>query len=110
MRKRFDLAMKARKEADRVQPDRRGVWIPLYRREDESENVSYVGGGAGLDYPPIAKVKMNGGGSSSLPSLAVAAHLATQHAGMPLSIAEAKHRLSLALGVSESSIKITVEA
>src|SRR5687768_405192 len=51
MRERFDLALKARKKADRVQPDRRGVWIPLYEREDASANVSYVGGGAGLDHP-----------------------------------------------------------
>ena len=44
MRKRFDSAAKARSAAGRVTPHRRGVWIPLYMREDESENVSYVGG------------------------------------------------------------------
>lgn len=111
MRQRFDLALKARKEADRVQPDRRGVWIPLYEREDASENVSYVGGGAGLDHPPIARVPMNGEGSTppSIGSDGLADDDGREDE-IGLTIGQAKRRLSLSLGVPESSIKITVEA
>jgi hypothetical protein len=110
VRNRFDLTLKARKEADRSQPPGRGVWIPLYEREDASENVSYVGGGAGLDHPPIARVPMNGGGST--PPRTRPHDLAgdDQDDGNALTIAGAKRRLSLSLGVAESSIKITVEA
>jgi hypothetical protein len=110
MRNRFDLALKARKEANRVQPDRRGVWIPLYEREDASENVSYVGGGAGLDHQPIARVPMNGG--RTMPPLTGSddrTHDDQDDEGL-LTIAEAKRRLALTFGVSESSIKIMVEA
>src|SRR5687768_11138979 len=35
MRQRFDAAYRARKAVNRVQPERRGLWIPLYQREDE---------------------------------------------------------------------------
>jgi len=107
MRRRFDLALKARKEAKRVQPDRRGVWIPLYQRDiDNSENVSYVGGGAGLDYPPIARVPMNDGGIER-PRVGDAVTLSDES---PLTISQAKRRLALTFGVPESSIKISVEA
>ena len=107
MRVRFDRALKARKDAGRVQPDRRGVWIPLYEREDESENVSYVGGGAGLDHPPIARVSMKGTGAE--PS-AGSDDRGDEDNESLLTIREAKRRLALTLGVSESSIKISVEA
>ncbi len=112
MRERFDAARKARKEAKRVQPERRGIWIPLYEREDASENVSYVGGGAGLDYPPIAQVTMNGGGSTPSPSGPGETEDDDQHHDGEnlLTIPEAKRRLALTLGVPESSIKIMVEA
>lgn len=109
-RERFDRAMKARKESHRVQPDRRGVWIPLYEREDESENVSYVGGGAGLDHPPIARVPMNGRGSTPPPARPDDLTDDDQDHKIPLTIPEAKRRLSFSLGVPESSIKILVEA
>jgi len=107
MRKRYDLAYKARKEAGRVFPKRRGVWIPLYERENESENVSYVGGGAGLDYPPIARVPLNGGGHEPPPI----GSRDTAEGGDDnrFTIAKAKRLLSSSLGVPESSIKITVE-
>jgi hypothetical protein len=105
MRERFDLASKARKKAGRASSKRRGVWIPLYHRADESENVGYVGGGAGLDHPPIARVPMNGGAAE--PSLSGAGHVESEDR---LTIAAAKRRLSFSLGVPESSIKITVEA
>lgn len=108
MRKRFDRAMKARVAADRIQPDKRGVWIPLYHREDENrENVSYVGGGAGLDHPAIATMPLNGAKSNGTPTLA---ELSFAYGNGRLTIAEAKRGLSLTFGVPESAIKITVEA
>ena len=111
MRERFSAALKARVAAHRVQPDRRGVWIPLYEREDDNrENVSYIGGGAGLDYPAIARVPMNGGRTA--PS-SVAGDDVDDDEGNDddlLTIAEAKRRLARTLGVPESSIKIMVEA
>jgi hypothetical protein len=108
MRKRFNAAMKARVAADRVQPDKRGVWIPLYHREDENpDNVSYVGGGAGLDYPAIATVAMNG---SSTNGTRVLTEPSFAYGNGRLTIAEAKRGLALTFGVPESAIKITVEA
>jgi hypothetical protein len=110
MRQRFDLARKARVEARRVMPKRRGVWIPLYEREDASESVSYVGGGAGLDYPPIARVSMTDG-VSAVQATGPEGHAEEADAdGGQLTIPEAKRRLARWLGVQESSIKITVEA
>lgn len=110
MRERFDLALKARRAAKRVRPQRRGVWIPLYEREDASENVSYVGGGAGLDHPPIARVPMNGAGDAPPPSADDFVDDGEDEERDVLTIAEAKRRLALTLGVPVSSIKITVEA
>ena len=127
MQKRFSASLKARLAAGRVQPDRRGVWIPLYyREEDNRENVSFVGGGAGLDYPAIARVPMNGGdgispdsgdappvsGGSAPPPSARGNNSEGGEGRNPdsLSIAEAKRRLAVTLGVPESSIKIIVEA
>lgn len=111
MRERFDKARSARKRANRVMPKRRGVWIPLYEREDASENVSYVGGGAGLDHPPIARVPMSRGSSSSQPSRSDDLFGEEENDdGGNFTIAEAKRRLSLSIGVPEASIKITIEA
>jgi hypothetical protein len=107
MRGRFDLAYKARKEAERVLPTGRGIWIPLYGREDDNDNVSYVGGGAGLDHPPIAKVPLNGAGAQHPPT---ERDNPSGDDDGHLTIADAKRRLALSLGVPESSIKITVEA
>jgi hypothetical protein len=92
MRERFDLAYDARKKAGRAFPKRRGVWIPLYQREsDNPRNVGFVGGGAGLDHQPLAKVPLKEQGAS-------------------FTIGEAKRRLALSLGLPESNIRITVEA
>ncbi|MEW5916532.1 MAG: hypothetical protein AB1762_09010 [Gemmatimonadota bacterium] len=106
MRKRFDRALKARKDAKRVRPDRR-VWLPLYEREsNHSDNVSYVGGGAGLDYPPVAQVRMNDGGAMR----ATVGDAAPSLDAGPMTIAQAKRGLALTFGVPESSIRINVEA
>ncbi len=107
MRERFDRAYKARKEAGRKLPKGRGVWIPLYEREDDKPgNVGYVGGGAGVDHKPIARVPLNGRAVEN--PTTKPRDLEDDEA--PLTIADAKRRLSLSLGVPESSIKITVEA
>lgn len=116
MRKRFDAAYKARAKANRVQPEGRGLWIPLYHREEESENVSYVGGGAGLDFPPIKVAPLGQPAPSDRADVFDSdddddrtAEDGELH-DAPLSIAEAKRRLALTLGVPESSIRISVEA
>lgn len=110
MQKRFDRALAARRKEGRVQPERRGVWIPLYVREGESENVSYVGGGAGLDHPPIARVPMQGTAMppNGPPPVTTAPDVDETAEG--LTIAAAKRGLALRFGVPESSIKIMVEA
>lgn len=109
MRNRYDLAYKARKEADRVLPERRGVWIPLYEREsDNPENVSYVGGGAGLDHPPIARVPLSAGGAGTPPS-ALAGTSQNHGDNGRFTIADAKRLLAASHGVPESSIRITIE-
>jgi hypothetical protein len=54
MRARFDRAYAARKAANHVIPERRGIWLSIYDRE-AAYPVSLVGAGAGLDHPPIAK-------------------------------------------------------
>jgi hypothetical protein len=87
------------------------VWIPLYDREDPSKPVSYVGAGAGLDYPEIARVPMNGGSASPHPTSArELADVTHRRDNEVLTIAAAKRGLSFALGVPESSIRITIEA
>jgi len=106
MRGRYDRAYKARKAAGRKLPTNRGLWIPLYGREDDSDNVSYVGGGAGLDHEPIARVALQGGATAAPTN----GSNGRGQDGDFLTIAAAKRGLSLSLGVPESSIKITVEA
>jgi hypothetical protein len=106
MRQRFDRAYKARKAAGRSIPLGRGVWVPLYH-PDRTDPVTDVGGGAGLEHPPIARVPLG----PSLPDSDVFAE--TEEADSrdkPLTIAEAKRRLAMTFGVEPSSIKITVEA
>jgi len=106
MRARFDRAYKARRKARYRVPLGRGVWLPLYIRDDQNI-VRYVGGGAGLDHPEIARVPIDGespteGGTNE--------PLHSDGEDKSLNIAEAKRRLALSLGVAESSIKISVEA
>jgi hypothetical protein len=107
---RFDRALAARIEAGHSGPTTHGMWISLYQ-EESSEPVNLVGAGAGLASPPIARVPLDPGtpevaASPSIPSLppTPASEL------LPLTIAEAKRRLALSLGVDPSAIKISVEA
>lgn len=123
MRDRFDRALKARL-TEGYSPDQdRGIWISLYR-EDAPNPVVNVGAGAGLAYPPIARVPLEAGeaatfsrpgdpvltaGGSSDGSL-VNSGINRVDAEAPLTIAAAKRRLAATFGVPESNIKITVEA
>jgi len=108
MRARFDRAYAARKKAGYTMRGGLGMWLSLY--DEESQNpVTLVGAGAGRDHLPIAKVPLTDGESAptleepvSQPSLQVATREA------PLTIAEAKRRLAMSLGVSEADIKITI--
>ena len=105
MRDRFNRAYAARKRAGHTIPIGRGVWVSLYLPEAQ-DPVSHVGAGAGLKFPPIATVPLEANviadqePDSEAPS--------EQEA--PLTIAEAKRRLGISLGVDPSNIKITVEA
>lgn len=107
VRSRFNRAYKARKDAKHSIPVGRGVWVSLYHQE-ASDPVSYVGAGMGLKFPPFATVPL------SSEQLAAAASGDDKNAAPaeegPLSIAEAKRRLALTLGVDAANIKITVEA
>ncbi len=103
MLERFDRAYAARLKAGYKIPLGRGVWVPLYH-PDESEPVTHVGGGAGLDHPHIARIPLEPEKPDSDASKGL------DDGDQPLTIAEAKRRLAITLGVDPSSIKITVEA
>lgn len=107
MRARFDRAYAARKKAGYTMPVGRGIWLSLYE-EESSDPVTFVGAGAGLLYPAIAKVPLNGeeSGLTSKESDSQIFEGTTNET--PLTIAQAKRRLALSLGVSEADIKITI--
>jgi len=106
MRQRFDRAYAARIASGRSIPLGRGVWVSLYRRETTNP-VDNVGAGAGLDHPPIARVLLEPEESDSDKNVETKNGDSQEK---PLTIAEAKRRLAVTLGVDPSSIKITVEA
>ena len=106
MRQRFDRAYRARIAAGYRIPLGRGVWVSLYH-PDATDPVTHVGGGAGLDHPPIARIPLEPEKSNSD---VIVETKAMDSRDKPLTIAEAKHRLAMTLGVDPSSIKITVEA
>ncbi|HKV03937.1 MAG TPA: hypothetical protein VJO53_02395 [Candidatus Acidoferrales bacterium] len=106
MRQRFDRAYRARKAQGYKIPLGRGVWLSLYH-PDSTDPVTHVGGGIGLDHPPIARVPLE----PEEPASDVIAKMTEAANGHErLTIAEAKRRLAMALGVDPSNIKITVEA
>jgi hypothetical protein len=100
---RFNRAYAARIKAGHRIPVGRGVWVSLYMKE--TNHPRYVGAGAGLKYPPIATVPLE---LEALLKLEEKGASGEDEA--PLTIAEAKRRLALSLGVDPASIKITVEA
>lgn len=99
---RFDRAYAARKAAGHTIPVGRGVWISLYDAE-KSSPVNLIGAGAGIAFPPIAKVPLAG------PREDVKSSVAAVTEEGPLTIPEAKRRLALTFGVDPSAIKISVE-
>lgn len=103
MHERFDRAAKARGFRPRK---RQPLWIPLYIEDDGDR---YAGGGAGLQHKPIARLPLGSGGNA--PPNGVTRHggFASTPDDEPFTIALAKKRLSNALGVPESNIKISVE-
>jgi len=116
MRERFDRAYKARKAAGHSIPRGRGVWVSLYD-PDAKEPVSQVGGGAGLDHPPIGRVLLEPFTGSVEPEGVERAdtddepfQARADSEDRSLTISEAKRLLALSLGVDPSNIKITVEA
>ena len=114
MRSRFNRAYEARKKAGHSIPIGRGVWVSLYHPEAQ-DPVSHIGAGAGLVFPPIATVPISANLQDEFldesgDDSRVTNGRDVPSAEAPLSIAEAKRRLAVTLGVEPSSIKITVEA
>jgi hypothetical protein len=109
MRGRFDRAYAARKKAGYVLPSGRGIWVSLYEKE-ANDPVTRVGAGAGLTYPPIARVPLTAltGERSIDAKQEWAPQALTGTEDAPLTIAEAKRRLALSLGVNEADIKIII--
>ncbi len=118
VRQRFDAAYSARVEAGNVLRDNYGMWIALDTKPPGPANS--VGSGLADKYKPIATFSLEALVKSGIanevaalePDLETpAGQIETRDdAEPPLTIAEAKRRLAISLGVSPSSIKITVEA
>jgi len=106
MRARFDRAYAARKKAGHTLPVGRGIWLSLYEKESQ-DPVSLVGAGAGLDHPAIARLPLTGN-KSDLTSDEPDSQLLEGANETSLTIAQAKRRLAMSLGVSEADIKITI--
>lgn len=117
-RSRFDRAYAARKAAGHTLPEGRGIWLSLYDN-DETDPVSHVGGGMGVDYKSLATLDL---AKSSLPTGTEidtgedeGAEDEDQVASISnpaietLTIPEAKRLLALSLGIPESAIKISIE-
>lgn len=111
LRRRFDRAYAARRNAGHSIPVGRGVWIALYENE-VSDPVTLVGAGAGIANAPIALVPLAAVGppTSNAPAAGTTRPFAGATDDGTLTIAEAKARLARTLGVDPSNIKITVEA
>jgi len=120
MRGRFDRAYAARKKAGHSLQQGRGIWLSLYREEEENP-VNLVGAGAGLTNPPIARVPLkNDRVANSEPPeevksgdhSAIALNSSMPHVAenIRLSIPEAKRLLAISFGVNEGDIKITISS
>ena len=112
MRERFDSAYAARKKAGYVMHKERGVWLSLYE-EEATLPVTLVGAGAGIKHRPIASVPLTEISNNPPVIPADSEELDDRDVELeeaPLTIAEAKRRLALTLGVSESAITITISS
>ncbi|WP_066736660.1 hypothetical protein [Cupriavidus sp. D384] len=123
VRERFDRTYAARMAADHTIPVGRGVWLPLYKSDDDTP--THVAGGLGLDYPAIAVIPFatmqadaangdedegNDEGQPLAERPAVQPDAPAAAPAAPLTIPEAKRRLAEAFGVSPENVKITIEA
>ncbi len=106
MRDRFDRAYAARLGAGHSIPLGRGVWLPLYIPE-AADPPSQVGGGAGLNNAPLARIPLK---PKDADADAILEPAEADGDDKPLTIVEAKRRLALSFGVDPSNVKITVEA
>jgi hypothetical protein len=107
MQARFDRAYAARRKAGYTLPVGRGVWVSLYEHE-ANDPVTHVGAGAGLAHPPIARAPLTAERPTGADEGPDAEEVEVEEA--PLTIAEAKRRLALSLGVNEADIKITINS
>lgn len=115
VRRRFDQAYQARRDAGHALAVGRGMWVPLYLPHAETP-VYQVGGGLGLDFPPIAETDLIVNGTDVLPSdldeeedAAALSSSSAAKPNRPLTITEAKRQLAETFGVSPDQIKITIE-
>lgn len=111
MRERFDRAYDARKKLGHKIKPGQGFWVSLYE-EDKSDPVYNVGAGAGITNPPIASIPLDQAAEveSFSPLEELKNNIHEEVDEPPLTIAEAKRRLALSLGVDISEIKITVSS
>lgn len=127
MRKRFDRALAVRKASGHgVKKTGRGLFLPLYRRD--TGNWTVAGGGFGRDdaHPAIAKIPLDSVSltdESTNPPAAAPATVtppppkggaskdgaASSSGGEPVFV-RAKRMIATELGVSESAIRIIIEA
>jgi hypothetical protein len=114
LRERFDRSYAARRKAGHTIPVGRGMWVSLYY-PDSDDPVNRVGGGIGLDHPPIARMPLDESASTSVggrpPAMPPTSYAAAGDDDdfEPLTIPEAKARLARTLGVEPAAIRITVE-
>ena len=113
MRARFAEGYEARVASGRTVNPRSPMWVPIYT-EPNVKKPTHAGAGAGDANPAIAVVNLESADEAeaavSNPSSAVSDGTQRDDKEGPLTIAEAKRRLALTLGVDPSSIRITVEA
>lgn len=102
VRKRFDRARAAKLKAGHVIPEKRGVWLSLYKHE-ANEPVNLVGAGVGIQYPPIARFPLGEDYAAAEPD-----DIAPSPPQERFTIADAKKKLAAFYDVPESAIIITI--
>lgn len=96
----------ARKDANHKLSEKHSIWLELYSL-DKDDLPSYVGNGIGLNPETvIARESLKEIRLRYQATIELVDEVALEE---PLTIAEAKNRLALTLGVSVDAIKITVE-
>jgi hypothetical protein len=106
MRKRFDRARDAKLAAGHVIPEKRGVWLSLYKQE-ANEPVNLVGAGAGIQYPPVARFELEAG-EEIADAEEVSSPPVSPPVGERFTITDAKKKLAAFYDVPESAITITI--